>query len=218
MSTEVEICNDALANIRAQSINSLTETSREAQLCKLKYPLIRDRVLREINWGFATKYIALTLLQNVTPARWLYAYDYPNDALKIQNVMVEQALKNNSYSALKYRESYEPDYVEPDYSVPYMKTNIDDKIIIACDSENVIAQYTSRVRNVELFDPIFKMMLGYGLAAELVIPVFGHGKGKSVREDMLRAYNDLRLNAIKEDDEESNQLSLRPTEFETGRM
>ena len=42
MASEVEICNLALSNIRAGSINSLTEGSLQAQICKLKYPILRD--------------------------------------------------------------------------------------------------------------------------------------------------------------------------------
>ena len=45
MTSVVDICNLALSNIRAGSINNIDEVSLQAQQCKLKYPFMRDRLL-----------------------------------------------------------------------------------------------------------------------------------------------------------------------------
>ena len=85
MASEIEICNLALGNIRAGSINSFTEGSIQAQQCNLKYSIIRDRCLREIVWSFNRKIEALATLSSVTIFNWAYAYQYPSDCLKIRS-------------------------------------------------------------------------------------------------------------------------------------
>ena len=86
MASEVEICNLALSNIRAGSINSLNEGSVQAQLCKLKYPILRDRCLREIPWQFNHKIRALAPV-TTDIFNWGYAYSYPVDCLKIHRLV-----------------------------------------------------------------------------------------------------------------------------------
>ena len=82
MASDVEICNIALSNIRAGSINSLDENSLQAQQCKLKYALLRDRMLTEVPWTFNRKIRALSVLTTEI-FNWAYAYQYPTDCLKI---------------------------------------------------------------------------------------------------------------------------------------
>lgn len=88
MASEIDVCNLALSNIRAGSINSLNENSLQAQLCKLKYSILRDRCLREIPWQFNHKIRALSpVTDNIF--NWAYSYSYPADCLKINRLIGE---------------------------------------------------------------------------------------------------------------------------------
>jgi hypothetical protein len=60
MSVEVDICNSALIKLGAEPINDLTDGSKEARLCSLQFPKIRDAVLRSAPWSFAIKRVRLT--------------------------------------------------------------------------------------------------------------------------------------------------------------
>jgi len=52
--SEVSICNQALGWLGAESITSLSDRSTTAELCKNNYPILRDAVMTEMAWTFAT--------------------------------------------------------------------------------------------------------------------------------------------------------------------
>jgi hypothetical protein len=52
--SEVSICNQALSWVGQDPINSLDEDTRRARWCRDNYPFIRDAVLEEYMWTFAT--------------------------------------------------------------------------------------------------------------------------------------------------------------------
>jgi hypothetical protein len=54
MVSEVSICNQALGWLGQNRITSLDDESVRAQLCKENYPFLRDAVLEERMWTFAT--------------------------------------------------------------------------------------------------------------------------------------------------------------------
>jgi len=60
MSIEVEICTSAMIKLGAEPINDLLDDTKEARLCRLQYPKIRDAILRSAPWSFALKRIQLS--------------------------------------------------------------------------------------------------------------------------------------------------------------
>jgi hypothetical protein len=60
VSVEIDICNSALIKLGAEPINSLDDDLKEARLCRIQYPKIRDSVLRSAPWNFAVKRALLT--------------------------------------------------------------------------------------------------------------------------------------------------------------
>lgn len=211
MSTIVEICNDALLNIRGQSINSLNESTREAQVCKLKYPLVVEKVLREFNWSFAKKTQPLAL-RTETLHRWRLCYQYPSDALKIRDVTVLNIPTSNTVLGL-----YGTEYQEPDYTVPYEVLTVDGVKVIGCNIDDVVAEYTWNVVDPNLFDPIFKMMLGWYMGSQIAVPIMGVGKGQREQRTALEQYAALKSEALKNDDEEQGHTPTQETDLITGR-
>jgi len=58
----VAICNLALGMLGMPTIISFNETNNSAQLCKKFFPVLRDRVLRDHTWSFATAAKDLNIL------------------------------------------------------------------------------------------------------------------------------------------------------------
>lgn len=81
--TEVSICNSALIKLGAEQIQSLSDDTKNARLCAARYAMIRNKVLEDHPWAFATKTVSLTSLAGVTPRDWTYAFAYPADFLKM---------------------------------------------------------------------------------------------------------------------------------------
>lgn len=55
MMDEVSICNLALGWLGVNPITGLTDRSTQASLCRANYPILRDAVLEERMWTFATQ-------------------------------------------------------------------------------------------------------------------------------------------------------------------
>jgi hypothetical protein len=54
MVSSTSICNQAMSWLSVDPIISLEDDSNTAQWCRLNYPFLRDAVLEERNWTFAT--------------------------------------------------------------------------------------------------------------------------------------------------------------------
>jgi hypothetical protein len=54
MVSEVSICNQALSWLAMDPITSLDDNDRTSQWMRINYPFLRDAVLEERNWTFAT--------------------------------------------------------------------------------------------------------------------------------------------------------------------
>lgn len=212
MASEVEICNIALSNIRAGSINSLTEGSLQAQQCKLKYGILRDRCLREIPWGFNRKIKALAPVTTEI-FNWAYAYQYPIDCLKIHRLM-------GSYEEIS---SGATDYISQQLDanvlslkdtrtqIPYEVFNFDDKKTIGADQPELRINYAAKVTDPNLFSDDFVMALSHLLASEVAVPIVGAEMGRALRNDSLQLYKQYLASALAAD---QNDQYSSPVESE----
>ena len=208
MNSVVSICNKALSSIRARSINSLTESSTEAKQCLLWYETCRDFVLRDSNWAFATKTAVLQLLVD-EPLRWLYAYTYPIDALKIQYITGDWAFKDRTAEGNAIRFHDQTVYPEPLDRVPYKLELLDDVKVIGTDQPEAYAVYTKKIVDPTLFDSIMEEALVNYLASKLAIPVIGGDMGKSLRSDAVALYQQTLSAAISGDQTEQTRPPRR---------
>lgn len=81
--TEVSICNSALIKLGGDTISGLTDDHKSARLCNARFPMIRNKVLEDHAWSFATKTVSLAPVSGVTPQDWTYAFQMPGDFLKM---------------------------------------------------------------------------------------------------------------------------------------
>lgn len=212
MSSEVEICNLALSNIRAGSINSLSENSLQAQVCSLKYQILRDRCLREIPWSFNRKIKALATVA-VDIFNWAYSYQYPVDCLKIHRLIgpYEEAPAGSSSTVARHRDVELLPVKGLRAQIPYEIFNVDDKKTIGVNQPELRIDYAAKVTDPNLFSDDFIMALSHLLASEVAIPIVGAEMGRALRSDSLELYNRYMASAISED---KNDQYLEPNESE----
>lgn len=195
MASVVEICNMALSNIRAGSINSLDEPSLQAQQCKLKFPYLRDMLLSDAPWNFAHKHDSLALLTDDL-FNWVYAYQYPSDCLHINRLILNfEEFGGTGDGVVRSRHIeavYTPDL---DRQVKYEVQNVDDNRVIAANEPELRISYRKKITDPNLFSSLFTQAFVQLLTSELAIPVVGAEVGRQLRSDALQLYQSYMLEA-----------------------
>lgn len=215
MASEVEICNLALSNIRAGSINSLNEGSIQAQVCKLKYPILRDRCLREIPWQFNHKIRALAPV-TTDIFNWAYAYSYPVDCLKVRRLVgsYEALPAGTSNVASRLLDSRVMPLKDIRRQIPYEVFNFDDAKVIGSDQPDLRIDFAAKVTDPNLFSDDFIMALSHLLSSELAVPIVGAELGRALRNDSLQLYRQYLASAIATD-QNDQYLSVGESDFVT---
>jgi len=200
MASEVDICNIALSNIRAKTINSLNENSLQAQNCKLFYPILRDQLLEDTPWQFAhkSKPLSLTTLVNFN---WRYVYQYPIDCIRINKLMIDyEGIRDETFGSTR--------------KVQYEVMNIDDMKVIVSDQQCLHIDYRAKITDVNLFSNLFRMTLSHLLASEIAIPIIGAEMGRQLRSDNYQIYETYLNSAIGSNNNERH-IAVPESEFIT---
>ena len=102
--TTTDISNLALAHcgVSKPIANLLTDKSLEAQMCRTFFDIARQDVLREFPWFFAKKQVSPALVVNQPTPEWMYAYQYPADALRIIRFMSWRLENDTRQSRVPY--------------------------------------------------------------------------------------------------------------------
>lgn len=162
MATKVSIANQALGWLGANFITAFTDQSTEAQLIDANYPDVRDAVLEERAWTFATRRMSL-VTDSIAPD---YGYSnrflIPGNVLRILQVRNDQ--RNFSTNNLDWTR-------EGNY--------------ILCDSDAVQMQYIMCLDDPSQYSPGFSQALAARLAADLAIPIT---RSRSLQQDMFGLY------------------------------
>ena len=215
MTSAVEIYNLALSNVRGGSINAFTDSSLQAQVGKLKYAFLRDRLLAEASWGFNHNVDVLSVL-STDIFNWAYAYAYPSDCLKINRLV-------NSYEELA---NVDADVVsrlidsqllpirDSRIQVPYEIFNFSNVRTIGANETELRIDYLAKIEEPNLYSTDFILALSHLIASEIAIPIVGAELGRQLRSDELQIYNEYLNSAIAND---ANEQYAAPalSEYET---
>ncbi len=144
MPSEVEICNQALDLVGAETIVSLGEASAGARACQRLYPQARDALLSLHPWRFAASRQALALLAESPPAGWSLVYALPSDCLVARFLEAADGLPAGPTTRFEVR-------------AETLLTDLDQAVLI----------YTRRVETSGSFDPLFCESLSALLAVRL---------------------------------------------------
>lgn len=156
MSSVVTICNLALGNLGKETISSINEASAEARACKQFYDIVVDTAIQSYPWRWAGRTVALAEVENTKPNRWQFAYQRPDDCIKLIRVVDESMADYMPYG----------DGIKAgghDYAL--------EGRTIFCDLSPAYLQYTARQTDPALFPPAFVDALGMALAARIAMPV-----------------------------------------------
>lgn len=133
----ITICNLALNLVGIPSITSFHDENNNAKLCKTFFPVLRDRVLRDHTWSFATAFYELQALHEQSrDPRYEVVCALPGDVIRI---------------------------IEVGGNRPYRR--VENKILVQELPATLV--YTRRVEDPGLFDQTFAEALQYLLAAEI---------------------------------------------------
>jgi len=189
MASVVDICNLALGNIRANSINALDESSIEAQVCNQRYDFAVDFVLNAFPWGFAKKVATLALLDE-SPQEWTYAYSYPNECINIRHLVANEQISTDRTALLRYdQDEFYQRQQNLKTRIPFeiAVSNAGSKAIL-CNQAEAWAAYTVRVTDPNQFDAGFIEALAWYLSSVIAIPVVGADKGAQLQATAVDAY------------------------------
>lgn len=215
MADEIEICNLALSNIRAGSINSFTESSLQAQNCKLKYAFMRDRCLKE-SWDFNRTIAALATIE-VTIYNWAYAYSYPANCLKIHRIIPEyEEITGDASVVSRLIDTQVLPISAYRRQVPHEIFNFSNVKVIGCNETTLYIDYAKKVEDPNLFSDDFILALSHLLASEIAVPLVGAEKGRQLRSDSLQLYESY-INSAAVDDSNESFLESNDSEFVTVR-
>ena len=197
MSTPTEISNLALANLGISKViaNLDTERSNESVTCRQFYETVRDAVLRDFAWPFASKQAPLGLVTDFTgvvsipPPEWTYNYAYPSDCIRFGRILSGD--RNDT------RQSRVP--VKFFYGASGR--------LIACDMINAVAEYTMKVTDSSRFTPDFVIALSFRLSS-YIAPRLTGGDPFKMGPNALKMYQmeltQARASAVNEDQPEED--------------
>jgi hypothetical protein len=210
MASDIDICNLALGNIRAGTINSLTENSVQAKQCALRYPILRDQMLQDSPWQFAGAVKPLALLV-AELFDWAYVYSYPVDCLRINKLIPNYQGINaeNRTSGLYYPYRDEDIYrLSPNPVIEYKIYNLNGVKVIGCNYSDIRIDYRVKITDPNLFSTNFTMALSHLLAAEIAIPIVGVEQGRILRADSLSMYESyLNAGIVNELNEQAQEIA-----------
>lgn len=190
MSSDVEICNLALAHLGdSATIASINppEGSAQAEHCARWYPIARDSLLEMQEWNFATTRALLAELVNPFP-QWQHAYARPTDCLKVLAVLPSDARSDlaESFPRDHFYYGAVPDLLTV-YTPQDFTTETDAATgnqIILTNQPNAMVRYTRSVTDTSKFSPLFRDALGWYLAGYLAGPVLKGDTGINVGRAM----------------------------------
>jgi len=174
MASEVSICNQALGWLGANLITSLDDETTEAVLCKANYSHLRDAVLEEADWTFATRRFKLVKSPNEPVYGYANKFQIPNDALRLISATNREDNRNDTDEFDWRRE---------------------ENFILANDAV-VYSKIVVRITDPKRFSFMFIQALAYRIAAELATPLT---ESRTKEEKMQQMY-EHRINKAKASD------------------
>lgn len=156
--SKISICNQALGWLGANLITSFEDGTTESNLCNSNYDPLRDAVLEQHNWTFATTWEELVMLANPPISLYPNSFQIPTDALAV------------TFCGIDY-----------DHPVRWRREGS----AIVTDESRCVIQYIRRVEDEAQFTPLFTQALAARIAADLAIPLTDN---RTLQSDMFQLY------------------------------
>lgn len=171
MATKTEICNMALGHLgHAKEIATIDDNTNEARACKAFYDTALNETLRAFSWPFATRYVALSLVEEDPNDEWTFSYTYPVNCLKILRIVSGTVNETESTR------------------VAYKVIGADSGRLILVNAEDPSIEYVHRDTNPAIYPDDFVMALAYRLAFYIGPRVVGREWAK-MQQNIISLYN-----------------------------
>lgn len=168
--SEVQICNNALIKLGADTITSLSDDTKAARLCNKMYSIVRDDLLRSHLWNFAIEREALAQLSTNPDFGYTYQYQLPSDCLRVLRIKDSRA----------------------EYRIEGRKLLTDENTV------NLI--FIKRVTDTSQFDASFADLLALKLAVEIGYAITNSGSIVQGLNDLFeRRYRRAKMIDAQED-------------------
>lgn len=170
MPSQVGICNQAINLVGGTQIVNIDDEIKEATTCKVMYDDIRDLVLEDADWTFATKRYLLTP-EAETPA-WGYMFQFTvlPEILRVINAS-DNIDRLNGDSDLDWRR--------------------EDNLILCDISTNLYIKAVRQITSESRFSAGFVQAFVYKLASNLAIPIAGSRTLHDKMEALYIKYRDI---------------------------
>ena len=186
MVSETSICNQALSWLASVQITSLDQDSKEARWMKANYPFIRDAVLEERMWTFATAR-AKSVVADLDEWDEFYVHPKPTDWISVFRVFKDQ-----------------------------VQNRLDTDMTWRMEGGNVLSKYArlrfwgmKRVTDTGAFSPLFVQALAARLAADAAVPLT---ENRQLQVDLWGLYGDkLREAAVRDGQQGGNDMITQGT-------
>lgn len=187
MISEISICNSALGYLGGESISSLTQENRGAQLCSRYFPESRDALLESHYWNFATRYVALPQIVEAPLFGYAHAYRLPQDCLRVQRIF--SALYVGNASA--YQGAFSTGMAG--FFCPPAAFEVVEDGVLYCNIQPAYAIISTRVTDCTRYSALFANALARQLAADMAHPFTG---SKSLAQHLQKEAHLALENAI----------------------
>ncbi len=218
----VAICNLALARIGVLTpITSLTsDTSTAGKACRAVYDFVRQRLLRDFPWGWASKYAVLTQVNDVgtrANAEWLYAYAYPTDCLFIRRLIATPSAPQGLPAGTTPWPNGDREDTNH-FPAPFEIGYLGDAQVIFTDLANASCKYTFDQGNTGPMVAGFDDCFAWGLAVELAMSM-ANQEGTRQRAEKMFELMTMRGAAKALNEAQNSKPIMTPTsEYERGRF
>lgn len=181
MAAEIDLINSGLAKLGEQALLSVTDDSPAGRLANRHYPDLRDALLREYPWNFATR--RASLAAETTAPDWEFANSYPlpSDCLRVV------ALNN-------------PDMIS---------WRNENRRILTDLSAPLQIKYVAQITDVNAMDPAFRDTLAARLAMEWAEPLAQTTTVQNAMSTLYR--NKLQVARVADGQEDDQQILDAPS-------
>lgn len=216
-----QVANLAIAHCGiSKPISDLATTKNlEAQMCRTFFDLARQSCLTDARWMFAVRQIAPALVANQPTPEWLYAYQYPSDALRLVRFMSWRLSNDTRQSRIPYTIAQPVSNLLSTLNpqpAPYIQTT-GQWIYTNWPGVNgnlmpTIIEYVFDNQNVAQWTPNFIIALSYKLA-ELIVPAVTSGDTFGKKKEIQANYITARNSASNDNANEEQRPEEPQSEF-----
>lgn len=174
--SKVAVINVALRRLGQETITSLTEGSRAANLANPHYDELLELLTRRNQWNWAEKRVQLARSASTPVSTFDYQFFMPADCARVVVVSADDSGSSN----LRYELAYD---------------DTDGNVLLA-DATQIYLTYVSYVTDTAKMPPDFRYALSMALARDLAIPLTN---SRGIADDMRDAAEKAWLRAVSTD-------------------